>query len=131
MPEIDSVRRTILAGPFDLFLAMHNTESADYVEGATGDPGVKPVAERLVDGLRRLTSFHDPASPRNSMAAPIDKGRYTVNQYLYVQRKVPAFLMEMMVESHPDLKRPRTVQDYRDFGVGVAKSLAACLRSSP
>ena len=127
MPEIDSVRRTILAAPLDVFLAMHNTESSDYVEGATADPAVQPVAARLVAGLRRLTSFHDPASPRNSMAAPIDRGRYTVNQYLYMQRKVPAFLMEMMVERHPDLKRPRTEQDFRDFGAGVAKSLAACV----
>jgi hypothetical protein len=130
MPEIDSVRATILAGGFDLFLALHNTESSDYVEGPTADPGILPIATRLVGELRKLTSFHDAASPRNSMAAPIDKGRYTVNQYLYSQRKAAAFLMEMMVESQPDLKRPRTAQDFVDLGAGLAKSLAAAARSA-
>jgi hypothetical protein len=125
MPEIAGVRETILAAPSDLFLALHNTESADYVEGATADPMVQPIAVKLVAGLRGMTNFLDPASPRNSMAAPIDKGRYTVNQYLYAQRKLPAFLMELRVESHPGLKRPRTTQDYVDFGAGLAKSLAA------
>jgi hypothetical protein len=59
------------------------------------------------------------------MAASIDKGRYTVNQYLYTERKLPAFLMEMRVEEHPNLKRPRTTQDFVEFGAGLAKSLAA------
>jgi hypothetical protein len=127
MPEIASVRKTILAGPFDLFLALHNTESADYVEGATADPAIQPIAAKLVAGLRSLTNFLDPASPRNSMAAPIDKGRYTVNQYLYTERKAPAFLMELRVESHPELKRPRTAKDFSDFGTGLVKSLAAAL----
>jgi hypothetical protein len=133
MPEITSVRKALLAWvdsghPIDIFLAMHNTESSDYVEGATADPKIKPMADDLVSRLRASTSFLDPASPRNSMAAPIDKGRYTVNQYLYTERKLPAFLMEMRVEEHPDLKRPRTTQDFLDFGVGLAKSLAAAAR---
>ena len=123
MPEIAAIRKAILASRIDLFLAMHNTESTDYVEGATADPNIKPIADQLVARLRALTSFYDPRSPRDSMAAPIDKGRYTVNQYLYTVRKLPAFLMEMMVEGHPDLKRPRTTQDYTDFGIGLAKSL--------
>ena len=42
-------------------------------------------------------------SPRDSMAAPIDKGRATVNQDLFTERKLAAFLMELMVERHPDL----------------------------
>ena len=130
MPEIAAIRAALLAWVdsghrIDLILAMHNTESSDYVEGPVTDPKVRPVAQDLVDRLRASTSFFDPASPRNSMAAPIDKGRYTINQYLYSERKLPAFLMEMMVERHPDLKRPRTTQDFVEFGAGLAKSLAA------
>ena len=130
MPEITAIRKALLAWidsghRIDLFLAMHNTESSDYVEGPTADPKVRPVAQDLVDRLRATTNFFGPASPRNSMAAPIDKGRYTVNQYLYSERKLPAFLMEMMVERHPDLKHPRTTGDYLEFGAGLAKSLAA------
>jgi hypothetical protein len=104
---------------------MHNTESTDYVEGPATDPKIKPIAEDLVTRLRALTSFYDPRSPRNSMAAPIETGRYTVNQYLYAERKLPAFLMEMMVEGHPNLKRSRTTHDYLEFGAGLAKGLAA------
>jgi hypothetical protein len=56
--------------------------------------------------------------------APIDKGRMTVNQNLFAERKVAAFLMELMVERHPKLGRPRTAQDFSDFGAGLAKCLA-------
>jgi hypothetical protein len=129
MPEISSVRKTMLdwldAGrPIHIFLAMHNTESTDYVDGPAVDPRIKPIAGDLVSRLRESTSFYDPRSPRDSMSAPIDKGRYTVNQYLYKERKLPAFLMEMMVDRHPHLGRPRTAQDFVDFGTGLVKSLA-------
>src|SRR5437016_3894173 len=45
MPEISSIRKALLAWvdsgqPINLFLAMHNTESSDYVEGPTADPKV-------------------------------------------------------------------------------------------
>jgi hypothetical protein len=129
MPEISSVRKTMLdwldAGhPIDLFLAMHNDESNDYVDGPAVDPRLKPLAGDLVARLRGSTSFYDPRSPRDSMSAPIDKGRYAVNQFLYKERKLPAFLMEMMVERHPSLARPRTIEDYLAFGPGLVKSLA-------
>lgn len=133
MPEIASVRKTMLdwldAGhPIHVFFAMHDTESTDYVDGAVEDPKIRPVAETLVARLRETTDFHDPKSPRNNMAARIDKGRYTVNQYLYAQRKLPAFLLELMVERHPRLGRPRTSQDFVNFGTGLAKSLAAAAK---
>jgi len=129
MPEIFSVRETLSkwldeGRRIDVFLAMHNTESSDYVEGPVDDDRVRPVAETLVAGLRESTSFLDPKSPRNSMAANIDKGRYTVNQYLFSQRKVPAFLMELMVEHHPKLGRPRTAQDFLAIGPPLAQTLA-------
>jgi hypothetical protein len=57
------------------------------------------------------------------MAAAIDKGRYTVNQYLWAEKKAAACLMEMMVERHPKLGRPRTAQDFRALGEGLARSL--------
>ena len=123
MPEIFTVRKLLLGGRMDLFLALHNTESVDYVEGPVMDERVRPAAEALVKGLRERTSFVDGRSPRNSMGAAIDKGRYTVNQYLYAERKAPAFLMEMMVERHPRLGRPRTSRDFSALGEGLARSL--------
>jgi hypothetical protein len=45
-----------------------------------------------------------------------------------VVRKAPAFLMEFMVDRHPQLGRPRTVRDFADFGTGLVKSLAGAAR---
>lgn len=123
MPEIFTARKLLLASRMDVFLAMHNTESADYVEGAVGDARVRPAAEALVKGLRERTNFEDERSPRNSMGAAIGQGRYTVNQYLYAQRKAAAFLMELRVEKHPRLGRLRAARDFSALGEGLARSL--------
>jgi hypothetical protein len=132
MPEIFAVKSAILgwldAGHrIDIFLALHNDESTDYIEGpvATGGPAVKALADDVVRRLRETTNFYDPRSPRDSMGrGTIDKGRMTVDQNLFAERKVPAFLMELMVERHPKLGRLRTAQDYSDFGAALVKCLA-------
>ncbi len=132
MPEIAAVKRAILAWVdsgrrVDIFLAIHNDESSDYVEGPlnAGGPRVKAMAQRFVDLLRATTSFYDSLSPRESFREThIDKGRMTVAQDLFTERKIPAFLMELMVERHPKLDRPRTVDDYLAFGKGLARCLA-------
>jgi hypothetical protein len=122
MPEIAACRKILLGHRIDVFLALHNTESADYVEG----PPATALGANLVRLLRDRTNFHDPASPRNSMGrGPIDKGRMTVNQHLFAERKLPAFLMELMVERHPQLGRPRTARDFSEFGAGLAQCLSA------
>lgn len=128
MPEIAAAKAVLLGWldggrPIDVFLALHNTESTDYVEGPVAAYGT--LARDLVDRLRRTTSFYDAASPRDSMRGVIDKGRATVNQDLFVERKVPAFLMELMVQRHPSLGRLRTAQDFSEFGTGLARALAA------
>jgi hypothetical protein len=130
MPEISALRRAIFtwldAGRrLDLFLALHNTESSDYVEGPTA--AYPDLAAQLVKRLRESTSFYDPLSPRNSMGAPIDKGRYMVHQAIFAERKAAAFLMELMVERHPRLGRLRTVRDFSGLGADLAKCLAACV----
>ncbi len=132
MPEIAAARRSMLswldAGhPIDIFLTLHNTEAKDYVEGPVnlGILAIDRTAGELVQCLRSGTNFHDPASPRESIGhAPIDKGRLTVNQYLFRERHVAAFLMELMVERHPALGRLRMAQDFTAFGEGLAKCLA-------
>ena len=132
MPEITAARRTMLgwvdAGHrIDVFLALHNTESADYVEGPVkiGGPAIAAVGNDLVKRLRETTNFYDPASPRGGTGrAPVEKGRMTVNQNLFAERKLAAFLMELMVERHPKLGRPRTAQDFSEFGASLVKCLA-------
>lgn len=131
MPEIASVRRGIFAWldaghRIDVFFAMHNDESSDYVEGPLkdGGPHVDAVARELVDCLRATTSFYDPLSPRDSFRVKPDKGRMTVAQDLFAERKIPAFLNETMVERHPQLGHSRSAQDFMDYGAGLAKCLA-------
>jgi hypothetical protein len=130
MPEIAALKHAIdgwlAAGRrIDLFLALHNTESSDYLEGPTQT--YSALSADLVRRLRESSSFYDPLSPRNSMNAPIDPGRYMVHQFLFTRHRLPAYLMELMVERHPRLNRLRTVGDFQEFGTALAKSLAAAL----
>jgi hypothetical protein len=127
MPEIaalqDAVRTWLDSGrSIHMFLALHNTESSDYLEGPAAS--YPELSADLVRRLRETTSFYDPLSPRNSMSAPIDKGRYMVHQFLFSERRLPAYLMELMVERHPRLGRLRTVRDFADFGAGLARCLS-------
>ncbi len=133
MPEISAVRKSVLSWiasgrRLDILLALHNTESTDYVEGPLkpGGPRVSMLAKDLSDRLRRETSFYDPESPRESFPAePIARGRMTVAQGLFAERGIVAFLMELMVDRHPRLGRPRTAEDFAEFGRGLARCLAA------
>ncbi len=130
MPEITSVRKTLsdwLDGghPIHVLVSLHDTESTDYLEGPIGDPLVRPLSSRLAAELRRATDFYDPKSPRNSMPGTIDKGRFSVYQYFYARYRVPAFLLELMVERQPRLGRLRTAQDFVKLGTGLARSLAS------
>jgi hypothetical protein len=128
MPEIAATRKAIFGWldsgrRIDVFLALHNTESADYVVGPAEH---LDLGRDLVARLRASTNFHDPASPRTTAASePAAKGRMTVNEALFAERRVPAFLMETMVERHPVIGRPRTSADFVAFGRGLVISLAA------
>lgn len=52
------------------------------------------------------------------------KGRMTVTQGLFRERKIPAFLMELMVEPSAKLGRAPTVADRLEFGRALAQVLA-------
>ena len=125
MPEISATRKRIFDSgePIDLFLAMHNTESVDYV---VGPAAYVELGKDLVSRLRKETTFYDPQSPRTSPdSSSIASGRMTVAEALFAQRNVPAFLMEMMVERHPMLGRQRTADDFSQFGRRLVSCLAA------
>jgi len=129
MPEISAQRAAVLAWldsgkPIHLFITLHNTETQDYVDAP---PAFTPLAQRLYDALRRNTSFWS-KSPGPRQTAPSTtqgmKGRMSVVQGLYADRRVPAMLLETMVEPVPTLKRPRTIEDWQSFGRGLIQSLA-------
>jgi Zinc carboxypeptidase/Cytosolic carboxypeptidase N-terminal domain len=126
MPEITAQRKAVFdwldeGHPIDLFLTMHNTESGEYLE-AVDD---RQLFQRLFRLLRDTTSFY-PTSPLRIAApttSPGKAGRMTVIQGLWKDRKVPAMLMEQMVEYNAKLGRLPTVEDRQRFGVELIQSL--------
>ncbi len=126
MPEIAAQQKAIAdwlsAGhPIHAFLALHNTESADFISGPAGD-----VRERFHKLLTERTTFYAPKGPRDSGATttPGMKGRMAVYQWLEGEKGVPAFLMEQMVERSPKLGRPPAVADRLEFGAALVRILA-------
>ncbi|HEU0142512.1 MAG TPA: dienelactone hydrolase family protein, partial [Bryobacteraceae bacterium] len=79
---------------------------------------------KLLDGK---TVFYSPKGPRNTTETTTAgmKGRMTVNQGLFHDRKIPAFLMELMVEPSPRLSREPGVKDRLQFGEVLVRVMAA------
>jgi murein tripeptide amidase MpaA len=122
MPEIFHERKAIYdwvdAGHrVVLYVAMHNTESADYIQGPAE---IEPLAQKFWKLLTERTAFHQPKL-RSDPAGPVDKGRMGVQGALYRDRRIPAFVMELMVDTSPKIARPPTVQDRLDFGAALAQ----------
>ncbi len=135
MPEIaaqrDAVRKWVDSGRrIDLFLALHNTESAEYLEGSYDDA---TIPERLFRTLSEKTTFHPTSPLRRSerTSTPGKPGRMTVSQGLYNDRRITSTLMEQMVEFNSKLGRMPTVEDRLQFGAALAKALWAAATGQP
>ena len=136
MPEIAAQRKAIFdwvdsGRRIDFFLTLHNTESEDYIAGplSAGGPGVRKLAERFSTLLNELTAFHSPKGPRDSgqTTTPAMKGRMMVTQALFYERQIPAFLMELMVERSPKLRRLPTIEDWLEFGATLVKIISTAI----
>jgi len=125
MPEITAQREAIArwleaGGTVDLLLSLHNTETAEYLEGPPqeGEGRFRDLAERLAGVLERETSFA-PSRALSYAAAtttPGRPGRMTVVQGLYRDFGIPAFLMEQRIAFNDKLGRLPLVEDRRKFG---------------
>ena len=133
MPEIAAqhaaVARWLKSGrTIDLYFTLHNTETAEYLQGP---PGPMPeVGKKLFDTLVRETTFH-PSRPLFSGETTTTegmKGRMTVVQGLWHDFKIPTFLMEQRVAYNEKLKRLPTVEDRLNFGPQLVDAIAAALR---
>ncbi len=129
MPEIAAQKKAITTWlsdghPIDLFLTLHNTESADYLQGPD-----KPVGQRLWQGMVETSSFESDEGLREMLTSttPGKPGRMTVNQALWAEEQVPAYLMELKVERVGKLNGRRSVQDWRALGPNLMQSIAAAL----
>jgi hypothetical protein len=140
MPEIDAQRRAILGWVdtghrIDLFLTMHETETIDYLAGllSAGGSEMRKLGERFYKLLDQTRSFYAPPDLHNSLTpgGPVDiesslaqKGRANVCQGLFLDRKIPAFTMEMRVDFNQKLGRPPTWKDRVEYGAEIVQAMA-------
>jgi hypothetical protein len=123
MPEIAAQRKAIFdwldsGHPIDIFLSLHNTETGEYLQAPEE---FRALGERIRTMLVERTTFNPTVPLRFTGAA--EKGRMNVAQGLYRDRKIPAMLMEQMVQYNAKLKRCPTVADRTKFGAGLAEAL--------
>ena len=131
MPEIAAQRTAIFdwldsGHRIDMLLSLHNTESGEYLEAA---PSARPVAERLFRYLLENTTFHPttPLRDAGETTTPGKPGRMTVVQGLYHDRKIPAMLMEQMIEYNSKLGSLPTVADRQRFGQELVTAIGAIM----
>jgi murein tripeptide amidase MpaA len=131
MPEIAAQHKAILdwvdAGhPIDLFLSLHNTETGEYLEAPAP---FHALGERLFQNLTATTSFNPtvPLRDAGETTTPGKAGRMQVDQGLFHDRKLPAMLMEQMVDFNSKLGRYPQVSDRVEFGAGLVRAIAAAV----
>jgi murein tripeptide amidase MpaA len=131
MPEIWAQRRAVLAWVdsghrLDLFLSLHNDETDEYLE-APGE--FRELGERAYQELAAHSTFSPTAPLRDpgSTTTPGKAGRMTVDQGLYHDRRLPALLMEQMIEHNEKLGRVPTAADRSEFGAALVRALSAAL----
>jgi hypothetical protein len=138
MPEISAQRKAILdwvdsGKRIDLFLAMHNTETGEYLSAAPADnPAFRAVRDRFHSALVEMTTFSptqnaSASGARARPAQPAQACRMSVGEYLYHARQIPAVMSEQMVARSPRLGRFPTIQDRIDFGAGLVRAMATAV----
>lgn len=128
MPEIAAQKQAIVdynrdEKPVDFFLTLHNTESQDYVEGPQ-----LPVGFKFWNAMSAHTSFESDSLRDMPLSTTLGKPcRMTVNQALWAEEKIPAYLMELKVEKVNKLNHRRTLTDWTDLGPGLINSIVLAL----
>ncbi len=131
MPEITTqraaVKAWIAAGhSVDLFLSLHNTETAEYLEGS---PAAREIGARLFGLLGDKTSFAPSLkfflAPETTTAGM--PGRMTVTQGLQRDFKIPGLLMEQRVSMNAKLGHLPEIGDRLKFGGELVRAMAEAL----
>ena len=133
MPEITAQRAAIRAWlgtgrKIDFLFSLHNTETAEYLEGPPENGGAgkyTALAERLFRLLETGTSF---APTRKLFYSEISTtaglpGRMTVVQGLYKEFGLPAFIMEQRISKQPKYGRKPLIADRLRFGRELAVTI--------
>lgn len=121
MPEIQAQKAAISthAGQIDLFITLHNTEKADYIRG----PDL-PVGDKLWQAMVDQTSFESDEGVRKMVRTTTEgmEGRMSVNQALWDEYQIPAYLMELKVEHNEKLSGRRLAPDWLEMGGGLVEA---------
>jgi hypothetical protein len=137
MPEITAQRAAIRSWlqsghKIDLLFSLHNTETAEYLEGPPNNGGAgkySALAENFFHLLQTETSF----SPTRKLfysetsTTPGLPGRMTVSQGLYKEFGLPTFIMEQRISHQSKYNRKPLVSDRLRFGRELAVTLAKLL----
>ncbi|MBL8212098.1 MAG: hypothetical protein JNK87_15385 [Bryobacterales bacterium] len=134
MPEItaqrNAVEKWLKSGrSVDLFFSLHNTETAEYLEGPPEGSPFRGLAERFFAELKQ-TTFH-PSRPLfyAAVSTTVGKpGRMNVLQGLYHDYKLPAFLMEQRIAYNEKLARLPGPEDRLKFGGELVRAMARSLQ---
>lgn len=140
MPEITAQRNAIQkwlkdGNRIDVFLSLHNTETAEYLEGPPENGGngkFLPLAKRFFETLKTRSSF-DPSRPlqfAEKTTTAGKPGRMTVIQGLYADFQIPGFLMELRVAHNPKLGRLPELSDRLKFGAELVRVIATSVLAS-
>jgi hypothetical protein len=137
MPEITAQRGAIRAWldgghKIDLLFSLHNTETAEYLEGPPEKGGAGKyvgLAERFFQLLETETSF---ASTRKLFYAEVTTtaglpGRMTVVQGLYKDFGLATFIMEQRISTQPKYGRKPLIADRVRFGRELAVTIGKTL----
>lgn len=128
MPEIAAQHKAIVdwvdgGHRVDAFLSLHNTEKGEYLEAPAA---FRTLAERFFDRLKAASTFN-PTTPLRETPAPGAAGRMTVAQGLFHDRRLPAMLMEQMIEHNSKLGHCPTAAERQEFGAALVRALAGAV----
>jgi hypothetical protein len=129
MPEIAAQRSAILdwlhaGNAINLFFTLHNTETAEYLEGPPG-----ALAEALFKALKEQTTF-DPTRALSVVIPNTERGRANVVQALGAER-IPAFLMEQRIAYNGKLGHLPEIADRITFGRQLVQAIHAVVVQAP
>lgn len=129
MPEIAAQRGAIeewrrKGNSIALFFTLHNTETAEYLEGPAG-----ALAEAFFKALRERTTF-DPTRALSAVVPNRERGRANVVQALGAEG-IPAFLMEQRIAYNGKLGHLPEIGDRVRFGGELVETIYKVVTGVP
>jgi hypothetical protein len=129
-PEIAAERKAILAWVdsgrrIDLLVTLHNDEMPEYLEGPPGNEHLTVI--RKFEANLNQSGVFAATKPAALGVGGSAKGRMTVVEGLYNDRRIAACLIEARTVEHPKLGRQPNAADRMQFGADLARAAGAAV----